>query len=260
MTEENPTNYPTKKTSVDPLSNVGTKGGEPSATRTSTTPGNVPGQMENLTPEEVRQKAKDAVGRVVASATGTLEGYAEQADPKVMGQATRKVAETVRETATTAKDQYQTTRSELGIQGKTTPSNIDNVNLQGTSGPGFKDRAKGTMSSAASSLKEGTAHTATNVKDKSKQAYSSYKESIQGKSPEEVRRMAHDAAARATASMTGSVEGVAEYTDPNVAKQAVQKVGESVTEAAKGVKEGIKKPGTTESGTTGTTSGEYSTY
>lgn len=54
-------------------------------------------------PEQVRQHMKEVVGRPVAAATGAMEGFAEQEDPKVMADAARKIARTARQAVSEAK-------------------------------------------------------------------------------------------------------------------------------------------------------------
>lgn len=62
-------------------------------------------------PEELRERAKENVGKATAAATGSLEGYAEQAGPKAMGEAARKATQSVKEAATSVRDETKAGRS-----------------------------------------------------------------------------------------------------------------------------------------------------
>lgn len=187
-------------------------------------------KMKDMSPEEVRQKAKEAVAKNVAAVSGSVEGYVQYSDPKVAGKAARVAAETVRETSSAVKDEVrQGLPGEPVFRRKHEASELD---LETESATGtLRERMGEKIGKTTSAAKERTKESAQHLKEASKEKMHEAREYMKGHSADEIREEMRDRVGRAVSGAEGGLEGFSEQADPALPKQAVHKVGETVREA-----------------------------
>ncbi|HVL49692.1 MAG TPA: hypothetical protein VM889_14140 [Candidatus Thermoplasmatota archaeon] len=159
--------------------------------------------LKGRSPEEIRQRAKEAAAKVTASATGALEGYAEGFDPHAAGMAARKTAAAARAVANEAKSEM--------------PS--------GGQGAIATDTAAHARRDPMEVVRQGATRAARGVR-----------EEMRGRSPAELRESMKRRVGGAMAGASGALEGYAEQADPEAARQAVRKTAETAREVAREAK------------------------
>lgn len=178
-------------------------------------------RMADLTPEEARRKAKDAVAKSVALGAGALEGYVDNLDPRVVGEAARVAGQTVRRTAEAVKEEM--------------PARTPHTDLE--TGETRAGSMKERFAESTEAMKEKASIKAGALKQRSKESFSHLKEDMRTHSADEIRERARDSVGRQIARGTGALEGVLEQTDPDLPAKAVHRTGEAVREAASAIRE-----------------------
>ena len=194
--------------------------------------------MSNLSPEEARQKAKETVAKGVALGSGAMEGYVQNLEPKVAGDAARVAAQTVKGTVDAVKEELPERKSSMAS------GDIGMSGMSGSeSGGRFSEAtsaAKEKISGQASHLREQASIKSQELKERSKEGFQHMKQEMKEHSADEIREKARDTVGRQIAKGTGALEGYVEQADPELPKQVVHKTGEVVREAASAIKEEVK--------------------
>lgn len=201
------------------------------------------GRLADLSPEEARLKAKESVAKGMALGTGAIEGYVQNADPKVVGDATRAAAKTVSNTVKAVKEERQQGLPGEPIFHRKADASMGTRSDMSHSSGGFsekKEHMKEAISERASGVREKANLKAHELADRSKESYGRMREEMKKRSPDEIRQKARDSVGRVVASGTGALEGVAENADPDLPTQAVHKISETVREAGGAVREEVK--------------------
>lgn len=197
--------------------------------------------MSEMSPEEARQKAKDAVGKSVALGAGAIEGYVDNLEPQVVGQAARVTGKTIRNTVDAVKEELPERRS-------SSSSDFGGIeSMSGEQGGGLKERIgertgamKERLSERATAVKDAASVKAQELRQRSSEGFTHMKEEMKQHTADEVRAKARDTVGRQVARATGALEGVTEQADPDLPANAVHKTGEVVREASSAIKEEIK--------------------
>lgn len=197
-------------------------------------------RMSHLTPEEARRKAKDVVGKSVALGAGAIEGYVENLDPRVAGEAARVAGQTLRRTADAVREEMPERTSSTGFE---------------SGDEGGRGSMKERLSESAGAMREKAAHKADELKHRSKESFAHLKEEMKTHSADEMRAKARDAVGRQIARGTGALEGIVEEADPDLPARAVHRTGEAVREAAHAVKDEVKGSKSQDPASDTTTSG-----
>lgn len=204
------------------------------------------GRLADLSPEEARQKAKESVAKGMALGTGAIEGYVQNSDPKVVGDATRAAAKTASNTVKAVRDEVS-----QGLPGEPVfhrkSDAASGMDLSADSSGGFGDKAGEIKESLAERathakdrLKESASMKTQEFKERSRESFRHVREEMKEHTPDEIREKARDSVGRVVARGTGALEGVAESAQPDLPAQAVKRVGETVREAGGAIREEVK--------------------
>lgn len=180
--------------------------------------------LESKSPDELRQRAKERVAKATAASAGAMEGFADQSNPHALGEATRKIGETMREVATGVKEEA----------GKGTGPSV-------SEGPGVGDRLSAKREEMVGKGRERAQQTMRSVAEQARKPVDHIREDMKTQSPEEIRETARREIGGAMGTATGAVEGYAEQADPKAAGQAAKKLVQSGREVVKQAKKETRK-------------------
>ncbi|HWG89730.1 MAG TPA: hypothetical protein VNZ52_02675 [Candidatus Thermoplasmatota archaeon] len=179
---------------------------------------------QDKTPEQIREEARNKVGKPIAAATGTVEGMTQKADPSLAREIGQKAGEAVRQTNEQVRPEVEQMKPEGGVK-QTVQNKAQTFQQQG------RDQ----------------------IQQVGQKAKENFRTAMQAETPEEVRARAREQGAQAMTKTNETVRTAADRLDPNTIGTTAGEVARGVRENVTQAKDKVKQTG---QGSTSTTSRE----